>query len=205
VTTEAGRAAGGARLVIAEALAALARLQDLAPEVDRAAEILETALSAGHTVYACGNGGSAADAQHFVGELVGRFAYDRPPLAAVALTADTSTITAVANDYGYDAVFARQVAALAGPGDVLVALSTSGSSPSVLQAAEVARAAGVTVIGMTGALGDRLRAFCECCLVVPATDTARIQEGHAVLIHALCALVEERLFPPGPAGTGVGA
>ena len=197
------RTASRARGVIAQAVSSLARLEDLAPEVDRAAGLLQDAFMTGHRVYACGNGGSAADAQHLVGELIGRFALDRAPLPAVALTADTATITAVANDYGYDLVFARQVAALACPGDVLVAVSTSGSSPSVVEAAAVAKESGVTVIGMTGARGDRLRALCDSCMTVDSEDTARIQEGHAILIHALCSLVEERLFGGGPTEAGV--
>jgi D-sedoheptulose 7-phosphate isomerase len=184
----------GAQRVIAQAVSTLGRLEELAPEVDRAAGFLVEAFTTGHRVYVCGNGGSAADAQHLVGELVGRFAFDRAPLPAVALTADTAIITAVANDYGYDQVFARQVAGLAVPGDVVVAVSTSGSSASVLEAARAAREAGATVVGMTGARGDRLRALCDCCLVVPSDDTPRIQEGHAVLIHALCALVEQSVF-----------
>jgi D-sedoheptulose 7-phosphate isomerase len=198
VNPDAESTVSRAQSVIGQAVASLARLEELAPEVDRAAGILEGAFATGHRVYACGNGGSAADAQHLVGELVGRFAFDRAPLPAVALTADTATITAVANDYGYDQVFARQVTGLATPGDVLVAISTSGSSPSVIEAVRAAKQAGASVIGLTGARGEGLRAHCDCCLVVASDDTARIQESHAVLIHALCALAEEGIFgrPP---------
>jgi D-sedoheptulose 7-phosphate isomerase len=196
VAVDDDRALTGVRDAIAAAAALTRNLQALAPEAARAAGVLESAFADGHRLYACGNGGSAADAQHLAAELVGRFALDRVPLPAVALTTDTSTITAVANDFGYEQVFARQLAALASPGDVLVAISTSGSSPSILEAARVAREAGVVVVGLTGACGDRLRALCDCCLVVPSNDTPRIQEGHAVLIHALCAIVEESLFGP---------
>lgn len=194
MSAEAKSTMTGADVVILEAVSALDRLASLAPEVDRVVNILADSFSGGHRVYACGNGGSAADAQHLVGELLGRFAFDRLPLPAVALTSDTATITAIANDYGFEYVFARQVTALAKPGDVLVAISTSGSSPSVLRAADAARAAGAKVVGLTGSRGNALAALCDECLVVPSDVTARIQEGHSILIHALCQLVEEGLF-----------
>jgi rfaE bifunctional protein nucleotidyltransferase chain/domain len=156
------------------------------------AAVLVEALRAGHKVLFLGNGGSAADAQHIAAELVGRFGGDRAPLPAIALTVDTSAITAIANDYGYDHVFERQVRALARPGDVVVAITTSGRSKSVLLAVEAARAAGAKVIGLTG----------SAALVVPTRDTARIQELHITAGHVMCEIVEAELFAmhgPAPA------
>ncbi|PSR11336.1 MAG: phosphoheptose isomerase [Bacteroidetes bacterium] len=143
----------------------------------------------------CGNGGSAADAQHLAAELSGRFYYDRPPLYAEALHVNTSYLTAVANDYGYDESYARMVRAAGRPGDLLFALSTSGNSPNVLRAAAAARAAGMTVIGFTGQAGGQLATQCDHFLAVPSTDTPRIQEVHLLVGHLICELVEERLFP----------
>jgi len=156
-------------------------------------------LRRGGRILACGNGGSAADAQHLVGELVGRFRDEREALAAVALTADTALITAVANDYGYERVFARQVEALARPGDVLVALSTSGNSPNVVQAAEAARRRGCTVVAFTGAGGGQLAAHADLHLSAPSSVVARIQEVHGVCIHALCEGLDRLLAGAGRA------
>lgn len=142
-----------------------------------------------------GNGGSAADAQHWAGELVSRFYYDRPGLPAIALTTDSSILTAIGNDYGYERTFSRQVEALGRAGDVLVLISTSGNSPNVLRAAEAGRARGLRIIGFTGQGGGGLAAACDLCLQVPSTDTPRIQEGHEFLGHLLCALIEAELFP----------
>lgn len=142
----------------------------------------------------CGNGGSAADAQHFAGELVSRFYFDRPALAAIALTTDTSIITAIGNDYGYEDVFSRQIEALGQAGDVFIAISTSGNSPNVLKALTKARDLGLTTIGLTGQTGGKMSALCDVCLCVPSESTPRIQECHLVIEHALCAYIEEKLF-----------
>ncbi|MEX2649897.1 MAG: SIS domain-containing protein [Alphaproteobacteria bacterium] len=177
----------GRTVAVLQAMGGDDRLLDA---VRRASEIVVAALAAGGKVMLCGNGGSAADAQHLAGELVGRFQRERAGLAALALTADTAVVTAIGNDFGFEHVFARQVAALGRPGDVLIALSTSGRSPNVLRALEQARAAGVATIGMTGGTGGGMGALCEVCLRVPAEATSRIQEGHIVLGHILCALIE---------------
>jgi D-sedoheptulose 7-phosphate isomerase len=166
-----------------------------------AAEALIACLESGGTAYFCGNGGSAADAQHLACELAGRYLVDRPGLAAVALTTNSSSLTAIGNDFGYDAVFARQLEGLGAPGDVLVAITTSGRSQSVLNAVHVAHACGMTVIGMTGPSGRRFAARCDHALVAPGRITPRIQEAHIVLGHALCELVERAMFKP-PARAG---
>ena len=153
------------------------------------------ALRNGRKLLFCGNGGSAADAQHWAGELVSRFYYDRPGLAAIALTTDSSILTAIGNDYGYDYVFARQVEALGQAGDVLVAISTSGNSPNVLRAADVARARGMQVIAFTGRSGGKLLPMADLCFRMPSDETPRIQEGHEFVGHLLCALIEAGLFP----------
>jgi D-sedoheptulose 7-phosphate isomerase len=168
--------------------------EQLAEPAARAAEMLIAAFRAGRTVYVCGDGGSAAEAQHIAGELVGRFLFDRPALPCVALTTDTSVLTAVANDYAFEEVFARQVQALVRPGDVLWALSTSGNSPNVLKAADAARRRGAKVLGMAGRTGGRLKELCDVALCVPADSSPLIQEGHQALLHVLCRLVEEALF-----------
>jgi len=159
-----------------------------------AAEVLIACLQGGGTVYFCGNGGSAADAQHLACELAGRYLLDRPALAAVALTTNSSSLTAIGNDFGYDAVFARQLEGLGTPGDVLVAITTSGRSRSVLSAVEVAHGCGMTVIGFTGPAGRGFAARCDLALAAPGRSTPRIQEAHIALGHALCELVERAVF-----------
>ncbi len=151
---------------------------------------------AGARVYMCGNGGSAADAQHFAAELTGHFIFDRGPLGAEALHANTSHLTAVANDYNYEMVFSRALEGSARQGDTLVAISTSGNSPNVLRAAETARALGVTVVAMTGETGGKLAGYADFLLNVPSNDTGRIQESHIVFIHAISEHVEYALFAP---------
>lgn len=163
----------------------------LPPLLEEAGRLLVAAARRGGKVLVCGNGGSAADAQHFAAELVGRLAADRPPLPAVALTTDTSAITAIANDHGFPRVFARQVEALARPGDVLVAISTSGVSPNVVAAARAARARGCGVIGLTGRGGGALAGECDLLVPVPSGDVARVQEVHGICLHALAQAVEE--------------
>lgn len=143
-----------------------------------------------------GNGGSAAEAQHIAGELVSRFAFDRPGLPAIALTTDTSILTAIGNDYGYEKLFARQVQAHGQKGDIFVAYSTSGKSPNILLALQEARQRGLVCVGMTGSRGQSMQEFCDYLLEVPSNETPKIQEGHTVLGHILCGLVENTLFKP---------
>lgn len=148
----------------------------------------------GGKVLLAGNGGSAADAQHIAGEFVSRFAFDRPGLPAIALTTDTSILTAIGNDYGYEKLFARQVQALGQKGDVFIGYSTSGQSPNVLLAFKEARLRGLICIGLTGNRGGPMRELCDYLLEVPSADTPKIQEGHLVLGHILCGLVENAIF-----------
>ena len=173
----------------------LTRMGEELPEtVVRAAEVLIEAARAGRTIYICGNGGSAAQAQHIAGELIGRFLKDRPALPCVALTTDTSVLTAVANDYDFEDVFSRQVEGLVREGDVLWALSTSGNSVNVLKAASAARQRGAKVVGMTGRGGGKLKQLCDVTLCVPADSSPPVQEGHLALLHVLCRLIEEAVF-----------
>lgn len=158
------------------------------------AEVCVASLRAGGKVLLAGNGGSAADAQHIAGELVSRFEFDRPGLAAVALTTDTSILTAIGNDYGYERLFARQVQALGRGGDVFIAYSTSGNSPNIVAALKTAREMGLVTVGLTGNRGGVMNALCDHLLAVPAAETPRIQEGHLVLGHILCGLIESTLF-----------
>ena len=161
----------------------------------RAIDIVATALSTDHKVLLFGNGGSAADAQHIAAELVGRFHGERKALPAIALTTDTSALTAIANDYGYDEVFARQVQAFGRPGDVAIAISTSGKSPNVLRAVDAARTLGLTTIGLTGGDGGALASRVDLSLCVSASTLSfRIQETHILIGHVLCELVDRRLF-----------
>ena len=169
--------------------------QDFIAAIEKSVELVVGALARGNKILLAGNGGSAADAQHIAAELVGRFDYDRAPLAAVALTTDSSALTAIGNDYGYEEVFARQVAALGAKGDVLLAISTSGRSPNVLRAIEAARREGLWVIGFTGKAGGEMAAICDVVLKAPSTSTPLIQQIHITAGHILCSLVEERLFP----------
>jgi len=151
-------------------------------------------LRAGNTLLFAGNGGSAADAQHIAGEFVSRFHFDRPGLPAISLATDTSILTAIGNDYGYDRVFARQIEAIGRPGDVFVAISTSGNSSNILAAIEAARAKGLIVVGLTGGSGGEMAAMCDHVLLAPSPSTPRIQECHLVTYHLLCGLVEEVMF-----------
>jgi len=170
----------------------------LAPAIARAGALLAACLRGGNKLLVCGNGGSAADAQHFSAELLGRYERERDGLPAIALHADTSTVTAVSNDYGYEAVFARQVAALGQPGDALVAISTSGNSPGILRAVEAAQRAGLAVVALTGRDGGALAPLLRAADVeirVPATVTARIQEVHILALHCLCELIDAGLAP----------
>lgn len=151
-------------------------------------------LQHGGKILLAGNGGSAADAQHIAGEFVSRFAFDRPGLPAVALTTDTSILTAIGNDYGYEKLFSRQVQAHGNKGDIFIGYSTSGKSPNILRAFEEARARGLLCIGLTGNRGGPMRELCDYLLEVPSGVTPKIQEGHLVLGHILCGLVESAIF-----------
>ncbi|MFA4970504.1 MAG: phosphoheptose isomerase [Sulfuritalea sp.] len=167
----------------------VAALAVMAAPIEAAARRMVHSLAAGGKVMACGNGGSAADSQHFAAELLNRFEKERPPLAAIALTTDTSTLTSIANDYRYEDVFAKQVQALGRSGDVLLAISTSGNSPNVIEAIHTAHARGVTVVALTGKKGGKIAALLgpdDIHLCVPAERTARIQEVHLLAIHCLC-------------------
>jgi D-sedoheptulose 7-phosphate isomerase len=168
-------------------------LPTLAPMVAQAGELLGTRLKSGGKAMFCGNGGSAADSQHLAAELTGRFIHDRPPLAGLALSTDTSALTCIGNDYSFDEVFARQVRGLGRPGDVLVAISTSGNSRNVIRAVEEARAASIHVIGFLGRDGGALKDLCDVPIIVPSNVTARIQEAHMLIGHTLCGLVEQHL------------
>lgn len=163
--------------------------------IEKSCEICVTALRQGGKVWLCGNGGSAADAQHLAAELSGRFYKDRKPLPAEALHVNTSFLTAVANDYGYDQTYARMVRGCAQPGDVLIAISTSGNSANILNAIGEAKLLGMPVVGMTGATGGRMAHLCTLLLNVPSDDTPRIQEAHILIGHILCEKIEATLFP----------
>jgi len=169
----------------------------LAKPVADAVNALVGCITAGGKVLACGNGGSAADAQHFAAEFVGRFERERPGLAAIALTVDTSILTAIGNDYSFDVVYAKQVQALGAPGDVLLAISTSGNSANVLAAVDAAHARDMTVIALTGHTGGKLRerlADTDVMVCVPHERTARIQEVHLLVLHCLCDAVDQQLL-----------
>lgn len=163
-------------------------------KIELAAQMLSETFQNGGKVLFCGNGGSAADAQHIAAELSGRFYLNRPALFAEALHVNTSFVTAVANDYGYDAVYARMIQAAGKPGDVLVAISTSGNSTNILKAMEMAREKGMKTIGLTGESGGKMAAQCDLLLNVPSTSTPRIQEAHILIGHIVCQWVEEAMF-----------
>lgn len=168
--------------------------QYMSPLITETAELLVDRFKNGGKLLVMGNGGSAADAQHFVAEMVGRFKLERAALPAVALSTDTSILTAIGNDYGFDSVFSRQVEALAAAGDVVIGISTSGNSPNVLKALELARERGCRTIGLLGKDGGSIKAVCDLALIIPSSDTPRIQEGHITIIHIICDLVEKALF-----------
>lgn len=162
--------------------------------IGQVVDIWVHALSSGGKVLFCGNGGSAADAQHLAAELSGRFYFDRDPLPAEALHVNTSYLTAVANDYSYEEIYARLVKGMGQPGDVLVAISTSGNSSNILRAVEEAKRKKMIVVGMTGESGGKMADLCDVLLNVPSTDTPRVQESHIMMGHILCELTEARLF-----------
>lgn len=163
---------------------------EILEQVERISKVIKEALANGNKVLFCGNGGSAADSQHLAAEFVGRFQKERQGLPAIALTVDTSILTAVGNDYGFDKVFVRQVEALAKKGDVLIGISTSGNSGNVVQAVELAKQKGVYCVGMTAEGGGKLLQLCDECIAVPAKVTARAQEMHILIGHIICELVD---------------
>jgi len=166
----------------------------LIKEISNSAEVCVEALKAGRKILIAGNGGSAADAQHMAGELVNRFMFERPGLSAIALTTDTSVLTSVSNDSGFEEVFSRQVEALGGEGDVLILISTSGRSMNILKAAETAHKKNVSVIGLTGRTGGQMDKYCDLLIKVPSDNTPRIQECHILIEHILCSIIENKIF-----------
>jgi len=178
---------------LTEHLAMCHNLAALDSHVNQAIHACVHSLRAGGKLMFCGNGGSAADSQHLAAEFTGRFIKDRPPVAAIALSTDTSALTCIANDYSFEAIFARQVQAIGKPGDCLIAISTSGNSGNVLAAVASAKAMGITCIGLLGRDGGKLKAECDIAIVVPSQVTARIQEAHILIGHSLCGAVEQQL------------
>lgn len=168
---------------------------EVAERVAKVAGVVVAAYRDGRKLVLFGNGGSAADAAHTAAELVGRYARERPALPAIALGENVSSVTAIANDYSFERVFARQVEGLGASGDVAVGISTSGSSANVVAGLEAARAKGMVTVGLTAGDGGALAGVCDHCICVPASDTPRIQEGHILVLHVLCELVERELFP----------
>lgn len=180
--------------IIADSIKAKEKLLEFSPAIEKTAKAMIDALRDGKKVLICGNGGSAADAQHFAAELVCRFEKDRKPLPAIALTVNTSNITAAGNDFGFDFIFSKQVEALGREGDILVAISTSGNSPNVLKAIEKAKELKIKTIALSGKAGGKMKGLCDYELIAPAENTARIQECHITIIHAWCKLIEDALF-----------
>jgi D-sedoheptulose 7-phosphate isomerase len=182
---------------LSQSLAALERATKdaaLLANARKIAAVISAALRAGNKLLIIGNGGSAADAQHIAAEIVGRYKQDRPAYAAIALTTDTSALTAVANDYGFEHVFARQVAGLGQRGDVLLALSTSGQSPNILAALRTARERGLVTVGFTGAKGAALGSLCDHLLVAPSDDTPIVQQIHLTVAHGICEEIEQSMM-----------
>jgi len=178
---------------IKEHQAVIATLATLAPQVESAIALLHQTIAKGGKIMLCGNGGSAADSQHIAAEFVGRFIHERKPLAAMALSTDTSALTCIGNDYGFVDIFSRQVMALGRAGDCLIAISTSGNSQNVIEAVSAAHYLGVATIGLLGRDGGKLAGLCQCAVTVPSDSTARIQEAHILIGHTLCGDVERRL------------
>ncbi len=177
-----------------ESIAVKEETAKLSGEIEKSANMIINAFKKGKKLLICGNGGSAADSQHFAAEMVGRYKKDRRGLPAIALTTDTSIITSVGNDYGFEQVFEKQVEALGEKGDVLFAISTSGNSPNVLKAMEKAKSKGMSIIGLTGNAGGKMKNGCDINLIVPSANTPRIQESHITIIHIICELVEGGMF-----------
>jgi D-sedoheptulose 7-phosphate isomerase len=178
------------RTALAEHQAVMTQLESLLPQIAAVALRLRDCLKQGGKILLMGNGGSAADCQHIAAEIVGRYKRERRGLPAIALTTDTSILTSVGNDYGFEFIFSRQVEALCGPLDVVIGLSTSGNSANVVRAIETAKQIGATTVGMTGGSGGKLAGLCDFNLVMPSSDTPRIQEAHIFIGHVVCELVE---------------
>jgi D-sedoheptulose 7-phosphate isomerase len=174
--------------------AAVLESAELLEKITQVAAIVTAAYKNNKKTLLAGNGGSAADSQHIAGEFVSRFYFDRPGLPSIALTTDTSIMTAIGNDYGYEKLFARQVQAMGNEGDVFIAISTSGNSPNIIKALEVCKEKGITSIGLTGMSGGKMATLCDLCLNVPSNETPRIQEVHILIGHIICCIVEEELF-----------
>ncbi len=166
-------------------------MQTLLPSLIEAAELMSLCLKNQGTIFAFGNGGSAADAQHFTAELIGRYEKERSPWPALSLTTDTSALTAIGNDYSFDEVFSRQIQGLGRKGDLALAISTSGNSPNVLRAVKKAKELGIKTVGLTGKNGGELRNSCDLSICVPSPRTARIQEAHIVILHCICEIIEQ--------------
>jgi D-sedoheptulose 7-phosphate isomerase len=181
---------------LAETIALLQATGQLEADILRAAEAWKAALTQGRKVIFCGNGGSAADAQHLAAELMGRFLFDRDPMAAVSLTVDTSALTAIGNDYGFADVFSRQLRGIGVAGDVILGMSTSGNSENVVRAFEAAHSLGISTIGLTGAGGGKMAALSDILIAVPHRQTNHIQEAHIAIGHMICAMVEDNLCSP---------
>jgi D-sedoheptulose 7-phosphate isomerase len=166
----------------------------LIEQISNSCDLAIKTYQKGNKTLIAGNGGSAADAQHIAGEFVSRFYFDRPGLASVAITTDTSILTAIGNDYGYDKIFSRQLEANGKNGDLFIAISTSGNSTNILLAIQKAKEMGISIIGLTGASGGKMKELCDICICVPSSETPRIQESHIVIGHIICAAVEDILF-----------
>lgn len=175
---------------------ALTLLQDESylVQIEEIADKISKCMNKGNKLLLAGNGGSAADAQHIAGEFVSKFMFDRPGLPAIAITTDTSIMTAIGNDYGYEKLFQRQIQALGSTGDVFIALSTSGNSPNIISAINSAKEKGILTIGFTGGQGGQMKAICDICFVAPSFETPRIQETHITVGHIVCGIVEETIF-----------
>lgn len=176
-----------------------AMLQDevLIKKTEEIARVLVNCLNNGGKILLAGNGGSAADAQHIAGEFVSRFAFDRPGLPAIALTTDSSILTAIGNDYGYELLFVRQIQALGNPGDVFIGYTTSGKSPNILRGFQEAKKRGLICVGLTGNRGGEITEICDHLIEIPSADTPKIQEGHLIVGHTICGLVENAIFKAG--------
>ena len=178
--------------LIAEHAETIAAMQaECMDDISRFAEACRSAIASGRTIFLMGNGGSACDCQHFAAELVGRFQKERQAMAAVALTTDTSILTALGNDYGFEIVFSRQVEALVRPGDLVIGISTSGNSANIMKALEKANERGAVTIGLTGRSGGKMKNLCDICICIPSDVTARIQEAHLLVEHLVCQRIEE--------------
>lgn len=165
-------------------------LKLLVDDISKACEMMIESLKSGNKIMVCGNGGSAADSQHFAAELSGRYKLDREAISCIALTTDTSTLTAIGNDFGFDFIFSRQVEALAKDGDILLAISTSGNSSNVIKAANVAKSKGCHIIGLSGKGGGELCSCCDLNIIIPSSNTPRIQEMHLLIEHMICDIIE---------------